>query len=664
MAGKRGRRAWCKRLAPCVAAGCAALLASACSSAHTGAGRLVPARIVGEVHGRLATDRASDLVAVDFLTTSHGYAVAEDCAAGTNRCVAEIGATVDGGRTFSWRRLGAGAAQSVQFVDPEHGWVLIGTYDEPQRLLGTADGGRTWRVVQRGQAFMGAPTFVSDAVGYAIAPGKGAPGPMDPTALLRSEDGGRTWRQTATDGYSPADADFLTPELGYVTGWRCSSAGGPYGSCQGAILSTSDGGGHWQQVQRIGTTETGNVGTFAVDFLSPETGFAALPNLAGNTMGGGLSALEGTTDGGRTWRPLQPAYQWGASIRAGWPSAPRFVDARLGWIALSPGAGPGAGGVLVTADGGRTFHQYGAADYVAGSLDPVGEVAYAIVAPMATGGWGTALAVIRQDGSVRQVYPATVPSGGLPPQGAEMLVAYGTPSDPRALLLSRDGGRHWNRAGELPGRPGLVSFAGARRGYALIGEQGYRTSDGGRTWRAVGPRLKDPPTYARLFPAGVLVAALPDGTARRSGDSGATWSTAGRLPRGTAWAVSFATAETGLAYLGDGRSPDLYETRDGGRTWRLLLRVPKVPRGEAPGQNLALDAEGFGILQEYGGGGAYLVTHDGGRTWRTLELPELADTAGLTVAGRNLALLAANDRLYRSSDGGRDWRSVAPSFGR
>ncbi len=660
-------RLWSARVAGALALCCISALAAACSSAAVR--HPVAARIVGTMRGRVTVEGGWTLGAIDFLTVSEGYAVAENCVPGTTRCVGEVGATRDGGKTFSWQPLGRGAPQSVQFVNPQHGWALLGTDAAPQKLLATTDGGTRWQVVEVGQAFAGAPHFVTDAVGYAIAPGPGALGVMAPAGLLRSADGGRTWQPVATDGYYPADVDFLNAQQGYLTGWRCSKSGGPSGSCQGAILSTADGGQHWQVLQQIGQTETGNVGPFALDFLSPEIGFAALPNLQGNSMGGGLSALEGTTDGGRTWTPLQPAYWWGASIRAGWPSGPMFASPQLGWIALSPGAGPGAGGVLVTTDGGRSFHQFGAADYIAGSLDPVGSVAYAVVAPVPTGGWGSALAVIHPDGSVQQIYPSPMPSGGLSPAGGGALFGYGLPSDPAALLASRDGGRHWIVAGELPGRPDFVSFAGSQRGYAVIknyprGDQGYRTSDGGRTWRATGPVLSDVPIYARLFPGGVLVAVLQDGTVLRSTNTGRTWSAAGHMPHAIPWAVSFATPQTGLAYLGAGGSPALYETRDGGRRWRLLIRLPVTLRGEAPGQMLAIDADGFGLLRRYAWDGQYLITHDFGRTWQRLDLPQFGAAQALTVSGRSLALIATATNLYRSTDGGRSWRSIPSPFAR
>lgn len=623
--------------------------------------------IVGTVQAHVRPSGGWNLTGIDFQTVQHGYAVAQRCVPGTEDCTGAIGATSDGGTNFSWSVLGQGAPQSVQFTGPQHGWVLLGREGQTQRLVGTTDGGRTWSVLERGQVFVGAPHFLSDTLGYGIGPGQGTRILMGPTELLRTTDGGRTWQGVGTGGYYPAYVDFIDPHHGYLAGWRCTTGGGPFGSCQGAILATADGGRRWHVLQEIGTTNTANVGTFALDFLSPTVGFAELPNLAGNTMGGGLSALEETRDGGRTWYPLQPNYQWGTGIRAGWPSAPQFATGQVGWIALSPGAGGGAGGVLITTDGGHTFHQFGAADYVAGTLDALDGIAYAVVTPMAPNGPASALVAIGTNGTVQQLYPRPTPTVGLPPQGSHALFGWGLPSNPSALLVSQDAGQHWRVVGNLPGQiPDLLSFANPQQGYAVSnlsngGVQGYRTSDGGRSWRAVGPPLRQAPFYVRLFAHGQIVA-VPDGTVMRSGNGGRSWIPLGRLPKGLMWAVSFATPQRGVAYLGEGGSVALYATNDGGRHWHILMRLPVTGRGQTPGQRMALDASGFGIVQRYGWSGQYLVTHNGGHTWRTLDLPQAANAQSLTVSGPDLAMIVTTTGLYRSRDGGRTWESIPSSF--
>ncbi len=578
--------------------------------------------------------------------------------------------TADGGASFAWTALGAGEPTSLAFLGLRRGWILVGRAGQPQRLLGTTDGGRTWTLLARTRDFAAVPEFLNDRIGYAISAGGGASGVMAASALVGTTDGGRTWQDIATDGYAPSDVDFLDLRHGYLAGWRCTGQGGVGGSCQGAILGTTDGGRSWQALQAIGTTRTGNVGTFALDFLSPAVGFAVLPSLQGCTMGGCLPALEATGDGGETWHTLQPAYQWGSAIIPGWPGAPIFTSPSAGWIALSPGAGPGAGGVLVTQDGGRSFRQFFARRFVAGSLDPIGNGAYAIASPTPSGsGGGQALVRVSTQGGVRQVWPAPAPAGGLSEDQGGTLHGIGLPSDAAALLGSGDGGRAWSLLPDLPGAyPWLVSFVGKGQGYLLAQNPGpeaggvlYRTQDGGRRWRRVGQVLAEDPRYVRFFAGGAAVAVdyrKSSGAILRSTDGGRSWRRYGSLPAGYTWAVDFTSAARGYAYVGGSGSARLYTTADGGRHWSQLLRLPSVPKSDWPGSLMAFDRSGFGVVQRYGGEGQYLVTRDGGRSWYALDLPQAGPPSAIAVQGGEIALIETPSGLLRTSDGGRGWTYV------
>ncbi len=180
-------------------------------------------------------------------------------------------------------------------------------------------------------------------------------------------------------------------------------------------------------------------------------------------MGGCLPGLEVTMNGGASWQTLQPSYAWRAGIQPGWPSGPHFASPLVGWIGLSPGAGPGAGGVLVTTDGGKSFRQYFAHRFTPAALDPVGDVAYAIAGPVPVGSGGNSLVRTSLKGSLQELWPPPAPSSGFASDQGPLLHGIGLPQDPSALLVSRDGGRRWSPVGNLP----------------------VRTSDGGRNWSYV-----------------------------------------------------------------------------------------------------------------------------------------------------------------------------------
>ncbi len=660
MAARARPRRWAAAVVAAVA------LAVAACGTGVSAGPAAPVgRIVGTIDGRVGPEPWS-LAALDFLTVQRGYVAGERCGQGQGHCVAAFGRTANGGADIAWTPLGPGSPSDLQFVGPQLGWVLLANPGQPQRLLGTTDGGRTWTRLAAG-VFYAPPRFLANDFGYAIAARPGRGGEFSASSLELTRDGGRTWQSVATGGYLPAYADFPSENQGYVAGWHCSGQG-PQSVCRGAILGTDDAGEHWRVLQAVGESSVGNTGTFALDFLSPTVGFAALPDLQGCTMGGCLPGLEETRDGGRTWQTLQTAYRWGAQIQAGWASPPVFTSAKTGWIALSPGAGPGAGGVLVTVDGGRSFHQFFARGFTAGALDPVGGVAYAIAGSLPPGSSaGTALVRITPPGGVRRVWPASLPTSAFAASDGVRLDGVGLADAAQALLSSQDGGRTWTEQGDLPGDPPwFASFPGGRVGYLLAqsaagGALLYTTDDGGKEWRAGGVVLPEEPSYARFFAGGravALVTRRSGGEVLRSMDAGHTWRRYGRLPAGYTWAAAFASADVGYAYVEDGERLAIYATRDGGQRWRTILRLPNLPKYAAPGTAMAADQAGFAVVQRYGGQGAYIVTTDGGRDWRRLDLGGTGVASAIAVQGRSTVLLETTTGLLRSADGGKTWTYI------
>lgn len=136
-----------------------------------------------------------------------------------------------------------------------------------------------------------------------------------------------------------------------------------------------------------------------------------------------------------------------------------------------------------------------------------------------------------------------------------------------ALLTSRDGGRTFTE--RFTPRGLVIDFVVDPRDpdtiLAATEEALHRSTDGGRTWRALldgrGIRLEWPA-------AGGIVRADRDGTVRRSTDRGTTWTRVGKV-RGEPYKI-VTDGERGLLMaLGDGA---ILSSADGGAGWRDVYR--------------------------------------------------------------------------------------------
>ena len=230
--------------------------------------------------------------------------------------------------------------------------------------------------------------------------------------------------------------------------------------------------------------------------------------------------------------------------------------------------------------------------------------------------------------------------------------------------VSDDGGRTWQRFGELDGRPllGVSSYsADGRTLYAGYSGGLARSDDGGGTWDTV---LEGDPFRVRLDAGGEGLFVGPDGVViavvetytddqgehhvlARSADGGQTWEQRGLpgVPRGFA-----ALPDGTLDMLGvrRGESPSRllrWRSADGGGTWT------EAPAPSAYDYRLALATDGR--LYAYGEG----LSRWEGEAWTTLWTPPRGRWPNTTAfAGRGDTLVLATGRgVVRSTDDGRTW---------
>ena len=258
-----------------------------------------------------------------FVDDENGWIVeARPCANGLNGCGSLIEGTADGGRTWTTQYNGPGELDQISFTSPHVGWAWGGAchydpfFDEPQprpdcrdTLVETTDG-RTWHAVVappgadkfdftgalHGWAATFACEYLSTGEQLAVEPR------TCPSTVYSTDDAGRTWTP---------DLHLQVPVVAIGT-----SGSAPVIVEQQIPLSI-DGSDRLSTLLRTpnGTTWT-ELSSFPVDFttvnllvtlqLAPSgSGWInVFTNGAGCAVGGCQDDINVTTNGGRSWTPL------------------------------------------------------------------------------------------------------------------------------------------------------------------------------------------------------------------------------------------------------------------------------------------------------------------------------------------------------------------------
>lgn len=582
---------------------------------------------------------------------------------------------------LSSRRLGPDLGV-MAFVDAEHGWMAGAGV-----ILGTSDGGLHWQ-----SEWSGIQTVIElvaldrlhvwALAATAVAPASGTGAPSSGDTLLRTADGGTKWTAVPLAS-SIHGLTFVTP----LVGWAVGAADTSYGA--GPLLHTSDGGRTW--------TRTSVEPVSAVCFSDSSHGWA----VGANTIR--------TIDGGRTWRPVSAPIIAGLAL----PSTLRCRGSAL-W--LFQDRGDGAGGHLNYAglrstDGGAHWQEVlgngfypstpddiGHADDEPGPFDaPDGLTAAELGASPAAE--ETSVTVTHDGGrNWQQVSLAAVGSApgplSFPDPTHGFVVGHGPYGGSGSFLLaSDDGGRTWNERWPTtaPDPTAAVSFVSETLGYGIgvVGDARafLRTTDGGMNWvrvaelpEPVQPLRVDPSTLAFVDPDhGWVVTAA--GHLLATADGGLSWRQLS-LPQGagSVGEAALASAQRGCAATSHaGTTVGLFETDDGGATWRpadVTLRVEVCAHGSG-GQAVAQAAARLSpILQPrltfVGDSVAFALldtalgrTSDGGATWTSVSWPQTAATGSANAfAGPfELSFVSATDgwmltndgAVYLTRDGGLSW---------
>ncbi|MCL6441842.1 MAG: hypothetical protein K6T83_00005 [Alicyclobacillus sp.] len=326
-------------------------------------------------------------------------------------------------------------------------------------------------------------------------------------------------------------------------------------------------------------------------------------------------AIIRTTDSGKSWYDVSPI-----GTSASTPNGFLFINGNNAWFTLQPVTKDNLSKPYLmlyhTTDGGRT--------------------------------WNSTAIALRSEVPVYQTEISVVNSSTM---YMDIIPQHGMNSMPGQLTVSHDGGKSWSIVKTPNDIPfgGSVEFVNATTGWLSTSNSTtsnyrlYETTDGGTAWKEVhvpAPKQFEGyetslaiPQFSSSDPNnGILqVRFEKQGTMAEhdvvylTKDGGMTWAFAGEMP-GQSGLVSFPTTSVGIEIpLTSSKTlPTLYETTNGGKSWRSVT-LPTSPfrtllKNYIPAQmDFASKSVGWVNWGPRNGESAtnqIWMTTDGGHTWK------------------------------------------------
>lgn len=395
------------------------------------------------------------------------------------------------------------------------------------------------------------------------------------------------------------------------------------------LLTTADGGAHWQERKVSGEYVR------SLDFVNAQTGYVLIEEQCSES--GKLQCkqirLLKTRDGGRTWNTVWQAVSKEDRSRA------NPVLHRLSFVDENNGAMLVNGSLYITEDGGVHFKaaSFGVKDFKALS--------------------------------------ASFPKAGI----GYVIGTVGKNEGKLAVLKTANGGRTWSKQLDLPGKDSPLSafqiqFANENAGWLLTNDTGmmngdvYRTLDGGKHWSYMSTQRTGRPYVdgIQLIDGNTGMVSLHPGAGPIEGgiwltrDGGRTFTGVG-----TVTAVNqlqmLSAKEAWAAVDGMNGSDVLIHSQDGGISWQESYPLSD-PYGRPTEDTTFIDPQnGYGIGTQINGN-QVLKTTDGGANWKIIaSLKSWIRLEKASFVNEKLGYIVALQEkdpqhvLLMTNDGGMTW---------
>lgn len=464
--------------------------------------------------------------------------------------------------------------RSVDFIDENTGWMVGDNFNKQQatQVLRTQDGGAHWEQVKLQDLTLLRLKFVSKTTGWAIAQvgSKNTPGTQTgKMKIMYTQDGGSNW-DVRWEGEAITSSDYNF--------WIQDTSNG-YALIGNTLLSTRDGGKQWSPV------------SFGIDeFVPQHASFADADTgwVIGKTQMKNEIIVLGTTDGGKLWQ------QQFRKVCTDAPAASidiAFANATTGWF-LTSSTSTMMGDLYYTSNSGRDWNK------------------------------------INQ---IRSARPTPAQLRFITPEVGCIPLASGAGPISGGFMFTRDGGKSFDTMDANGGITSAleVDFTSRQQGWAIGTDANYgdylvHTTDGGKTWTQVYPRIR--PTEDMAFADnqnGFGLGQLSDpGALLYTPDGGDTWESPYSFSkdfrpsmltftgRNNGWVLAASKSTGNMAIL---------KSSDSGKTWAPLAGAVPVTETSLTVCFRFFDPDNGLLISRKPDSTNFYRTQDGGKTWQVSE---------------------------------------------